>query len=72
MAMTSGKIEKTTGDLLCFGDGIDWENDGSYDSNLQEIRTDLPVNPKRRGQMGETQMHRFTTELGWHLVAQPA
>ena len=64
-----GVIETSTGDLLKAG-FCDFTADGSFDSNTQTQRTDVPFPAKVRGDSDETQMHRWNGSA-WVLVAQP-
>ena len=66
----NGVIETATGNLLRAG-FCDFENDGSFDSENETMRTDCPFPAKCRWAFGESQMHRWTGSA-WTLVAQPA
>ena len=64
-----GVIETSSGDLLRAG-YCDFENDGSFDSGSETIRSDAPEPAKVRGDSDESQMHRWNGSA-WVLVAQP-
>lgn len=72
-----GVIEKATGDLLRFG-STDFENDGSFDPDNEDIRFDIPSNAKIRRIVFDTDISgnpehsRWTSELGWHKVSGEA
>lgn len=69
MAMTmNGVIETTTGDLLRAGVNVDFVNDGSFDAGTETIRTDVPMPPKRKGQRGVANKHRWNGSA-WAEVA---
>lgn len=67
-----GVIEKATGDLLRIGD-CDWENDGSFDSNTEEVRSDVPDGAIVRGQNFPTTQANMSRWNGneWVEVPQP-
>jgi len=62
-------IETSSGDLLRAG-FTDFSGDGSFDSGSEEYRVDCPHPAKRRGQPGESNMHRWNGSA-WVEVAQP-
>lgn len=65
--MKTGVIAKLNGDLLRWGEDVDWENDGNFNSLLESVRDDLPENPIRKGQLGEDEHHRWNGS-SWVLV----
>jgi len=65
----NGVYENATGDLLRCG-YCDFENDGSFDSENETQRTDVPFPGKIRGNDLETMMHRWNGS-SWVEVAQP-
>jgi hypothetical protein len=66
--MQYGVIEKATGDLLRCGIGVDFENDGSFDPDTEEFRTDVPDNATARGVPHEVTYSRYTATDDWHFV----
>ena len=66
----NGVIDKTADDLLRWGINVDFLNDGSFDGANEEYRTDIPRVGKIRGQVTESQMHRWDG-AAWLLVNQP-
>lgn len=60
----NGVIEIATGDLLMWGPQNFTADTG------QEVRTDVPEPSKRKRQLGEIEMHRWTG-ADWILVNQP-
>jgi len=60
-------IEKATGDLLRAG-FCDFEHDGSFDSDLEEIREDVPFPGKARGDPDFQTFHRWTG-IAWIEVS---
>ena len=54
----NGVIEVSTGNLLRFG-YTDFENDGSYNSSTESLRTDVPHPGKIFGDSMYTVFHRW-------------
>ena len=65
----NGVIETATGDLKRAG-YCDFENDGSFDSGTETMRSDCPHPGKVKGDPQETNMTRWNGSA-WVEVAQP-
>ncbi len=69
MATQNGVYETATGDLLRVGIGVDFVNDGSFDSSNETQRTDVPIPAKLRGDTKYGNMHRWNGSA-WVQVTQ--
>lgn len=66
---TNGVIRKSDGVLLRAGYGIDWVNDGAFDSDTEELIDEIPHPVKVEGQPGETNKQKYVDDV-WEEVAQ--
>jgi hypothetical protein len=53
-----GVIEKSTGDLIKYGD-VDFSQESVFDSELHEIRSDVPQPGKVKGNLFCDKFHRL-------------
>ena len=70
MAIQNGVINTSTGNVLRYGNEVNFENDGPFDSDTETYKTDIPCPAKYKGQDDETMVTRWAgSELD--EVAQP-
>lgn len=71
MSVQDGVIETSSGNLLRYGKGVDFLNDGSFDSGTESIRNDVPALALRVFQSEASQNHNWNGSA-WVLVSQPS